>query len=166
MVDVVPAIGGAGLGLGNDYMRSMVRQQLQQNAAARRGPPVQETTTLVANQVNGGMSNELATTGGGAIIGNDLQDLFNPWSLAVYGADMVIGAFAGGNGWWNAAMQVGRGVHEVYREVPFRPRYFPPVGTTSRRETGRREPHQFIYETKYPYRSSYKKQKQYRKRRF
>lgn len=150
MGDAKVAIGGAGIGYGNAYMRGMVKNQLKANQAERghaRRPrmqpttstqPVGDTTLTLFNQGNTEATHLIRTQGPGAQIPTDTQNIepLNPYQLAMYGMDYAAGWLGGGDPLWDFAMRIGRGAHELYsntpREQSFKVRNFNKTPTTRR----------------------------------
>jgi len=124
MGDVYPAIGGAGVGLGQDYMRTMIQHAIEQRDAYRLSSP----QDLQLATVPGSATNEMSMTqdithpGPTATLGNALRAFQDttPWSMALWAGSA---AFSGGM--FGEALRIARNVHELHSQIPnFRPRYF------------------------------------------
>lgn len=157
MGDALPAIGGAGGGLGYDYYQALITNAIEQRGAYRLPSP-EDLQVATTSPWNGDATHDIVADPPDAMIRNQYYGMEN--ELTAWGTAMAAASYIGANSMWGMAARIAGRVGELQQAAPgFRYRHFGDTKTATK--SGRRGASKFyIYNLnkrsrKYPYRKKF-----------
>jgi len=121
MGDALPAIGGAGGGLGYDYYQGLITHAIEQRGAYRLSPSPADLQVATTSPYNGGATHDIVASPPTA----DIETFHALDSPSAWEYAMMAASYVGANSMLGVAARMGSRIWTLQQDAPgFRYRHF------------------------------------------